>query len=52
MRGEAHWTCEGSLPEGRGMPGQGSGSGLVREQGEGEWDRCFLEGKRGKGNSI
>jgi hypothetical protein len=30
------------------MPGQGSGSGLVGEQGEGEWGRGFSEGKPGK----
>jgi hypothetical protein len=29
----------------RGMPAQGSGSGWVSEQWEGEWDRGVLEGK-------
>jgi hypothetical protein len=33
----------------RGMPGPGRGSVLVGEQGEGEMDRGFLEGKLGKG---
>jgi hypothetical protein len=31
------------------MPGKGSRSGWVSEQGEGEWDRGFSEGKPGKG---
>jgi hypothetical protein len=31
------------------MPGPGSGSGWVGNQGEGEMDRGFLEGKPGKG---
>jgi hypothetical protein len=33
----------------RGMPGPGSGSGWVREQGEGERYRRFSERKLGKG---
>ena len=33
----------------RGMPGPGSGSGWVGEQGEGGGDKGFLEGKLGKG---
>jgi hypothetical protein len=33
----------------RGMPGPGSGSGWVGEQGLEEGDREFLEGKLGKG---
>jgi hypothetical protein len=33
----------------REMPGQGSRSWWVCEQGEGEWDRGFSEGKTGKG---
>jgi hypothetical protein len=32
----------------RGMPGPGSGSGWVGEQGEGREDKRFLEGKPGK----
>jgi hypothetical protein len=31
------------------MPGSGSGSGWVGEQGEGEEDRWFSVGKQGKG---
>ena len=27
------WSCETWMPQCRGMPGQGSGSGLVSEQG-------------------
>jgi hypothetical protein len=30
------WSCEGSMPQCRGMPGPGYGSGWVGEQGEGE----------------
>jgi hypothetical protein len=37
------------MPQYRGMPGPGKGSGWVWEQGEGGEDREFLEGKRGKG---
>ena len=43
------WSCEGSVPQCRGMPGIGSGSGWVGEQEEGEGDRAFLEGQPGKG---
>ena len=42
------WSCKGSLPQGRRMPGQGSESQWVSEQGEGGWDRGFSEGTRGK----
>jgi hypothetical protein len=34
------------------MPGQGSGSGWVGEQGEGRWDMKFSEGKPGKGITL
>jgi hypothetical protein len=47
MRGP--WSCEGSMPQYRGMPGPGSGSGWAGEQGEGGGDRGVLEGKLGKG---
>jgi hypothetical protein len=45
------WSCEGSMPQCREMPGQGSGSVWVGKQGKGggEWDREFLEGKQEKG---
>ena len=36
------------MPQYRGMPGPGSGSGWVGEQGEGGGDRGFSEGKPGK----
>jgi hypothetical protein len=39
-----HWFCEGSKPQYRGMPGPGSRSGWVGEQGRGG-DRRFSEGK-------
>jgi hypothetical protein len=32
------WSCDGSKPQCRGMPGPGSGSGQVGEQGEGGLD--------------
>jgi hypothetical protein len=41
-------SCEGSMPQYRGMPGPGSRSGWVGEQGEGGRD-SFLEWKPGKG---
>jgi hypothetical protein len=37
------------MPQYRGMPGPGSGSGWAGEQGEGGENRGFLEGKLGKG---
>jgi hypothetical protein len=40
-------SCE--CPQYRGMPGPGSGSGWVGEQGQGRRDWGFLEGKLGKG---
>ena len=43
------WSCEDSMPQYRGMPGPGSGSWWVGEQGDGGGDRGFLEGKLGKG---
>jgi hypothetical protein len=42
------WSCEGSMAQCRVIPGQGTGSGWVGEQGEGGWDRRFWEGKPGK----
>jgi hypothetical protein len=36
------------MPQCRRIPGPGSGSGWVGEQGEGRRDREFLEGKPGK----
>jgi hypothetical protein len=41
--------CEGSVPQCRGMPGPGSRSGWVGEQGEVGGDRGFSERKLGKG---
>jgi hypothetical protein len=37
------------MPQNRGMPGAGSRSGWVGEQGEGGEDRRFSERKLGKG---
>jgi hypothetical protein len=36
------------MPQYRGLPGPGSGSGWVGEQGEGEKERGFSERKLGK----
>ena len=45
------WSCEGSMPQCRGMPGPGSRSELIGEQGEvgGNRGRGFSEGKPGTG---
>jgi hypothetical protein len=43
------WSCEGYIPQYRGMPGPGSRSGWVGEQGERGRDRGFSERKLGKG---
>jgi hypothetical protein len=37
------------MPQYMGMPGPGSRSGWVGEEGEEEWDRGFSERKLGKG---
>jgi hypothetical protein len=37
------------MPQYRGMPGPGRGSGWVGEQAEGGRDKGFLEGKLGRG---
>jgi hypothetical protein len=49
INGTRPWSCEGSMPQCRGMPGSGSRSGWVGEQREGGRDRRFSEGKLGKG---
>ena len=53
------WSCEGLMPECRGMPGWGDRSVcmwgewgctlIYEEQGRREWDRGFPEWKPGKG---
>jgi hypothetical protein len=43
------WSFEDSMPRCREMPGPGSRSGWVVEQGEGEGRRGFSERKLGKG---
>jgi hypothetical protein len=40
------------MPQSRGIPGQGSRSGWIGEQGEGEWDRGVFEGEMKKGDKI
>ena len=46
---ERPWSCEGSMPQYRGMPGPGSRSRWVGEQEEGGGNRGFLKGKLGNG---
>jgi hypothetical protein len=41
-------SCEGYMPQYRGMPGQQAGVGRLVSRGRGR-DRVFLEGKVGKG---
>jgi hypothetical protein len=48
MGGEALGR-EGSMPQCRVMPGSGSRSGWVGEQGDGGGHRGFLEGKPSRG---
>jgi hypothetical protein len=45
------WSCEGSMPQCRGMPGSGSRNAWVGEQGEGEGDGVF-RGETRKGDNI
>jgi hypothetical protein len=40
---------EGSMPQSRGMPGQGSRSGCVGEQGEGDRIEGFQKGNKERG---
>jgi hypothetical protein len=46
--GDTPWSCGGSMPQCRGMPGSGSRSGWVGEQKKGGVDKEFSEGKQGK----
>ena len=46
------WPCEGSMPQCREMPGQGSRSGWDGEQGEGGCDRKVFGGEMRKGDKI
>ena len=41
-------SFEGSMPQFRGMPGPGRGSGWFREYGQGSEHRGFSKGKTGK----
>jgi hypothetical protein len=45
---ERPWSCKDSMPQYRGMPGPGSGSGWVGDRGRGG-DRGFSERKLEKG---
>jgi hypothetical protein len=40
------------MPQYRGIPGPGSGSGYIGEQGEVEGNRALSEEKPGKGDNI
>ena len=42
------WSCEGSMPQNRGMPGPGSRAGRAGEQGERVGGRGFSGRKLGK----
>jgi hypothetical protein len=44
--------CEGSMPQCRGTPGQGSRSGWVGEEGDRGWDMGVFGGKTRKGDNI
>ena len=46
------WPCEGSMPQCRGMPGQGSRSGWVSEQGEEGWEMGLFRREMRKGDKI
>jgi hypothetical protein len=46
------WSCEGSMPPCMGMPGQGSTSGWVSEQGLGGKGRGVFRGEMRKGDKI
>jgi hypothetical protein len=43
------WSCEGSMPQYRGMPRMGMGVGGLGSRGKGEGIGDFSEGKLGKG---
>ena len=45
------WSCEGSMPQYRGMPGPGMGVGGL-EAGGGGRGEGFLEGELGKGIAL
>jgi hypothetical protein len=46
------WSCESSVPQFRGMSGQGSWSGWVSEQQVGEMGQGSFGGKMKKGDNI
>jgi hypothetical protein len=46
------WFCEVLMLQCRGMPGPGSGSGWIGEQGEAAWDRRVLGGEMRRGDKI
>jgi hypothetical protein len=46
------WSCEGSMPQYRGMPGPRNRSGWIVEQGDGGGYRGFSERKIEKGDNI
>ena len=52
MGGEAYGPVKGSMLQCRGMPGQGSRSGWVCDQGEGVCDRGFWRGNQERGQHL
>jgi hypothetical protein len=47
------WSCDGSIPQYRGMSGPGCGSGWVGEQGEGRGEvKGIFGGKTKKGLTV
>jgi hypothetical protein len=53
MRGErGPWSCKGSMPQCRGMPGQGSRSGWISKQGGGGMGWSGVRGETAKGDKI
>jgi hypothetical protein len=49
---ERRGLCEGSMPQCRGMPGQGCGAGWINEQGLGRWDREVFREEMRKVDNI
>jgi hypothetical protein len=47
INGRGSWSCEGFIPQYRGMPGPGMGVGRLGSRGKGERIGVFTEGKLG-----
>ena len=46
------WFCEGSMPQYRGMPGPGIGSGWLSEQGRGKGKGDSQRGNQERGKHL